>query len=53
MTPSERQLADAAGVVAVQGKKLDADYLRRWAAALSVGPLVEDLLLGKIRPKQS
>src|SRR5262249_26642847 len=31
ITPSERQLADAAGIAAVQGSHLDLAYLRGWA----------------------
>jgi len=51
LSPSERQLADAAGVYAVQSAALDADYLRRWAAPLGVQREYEDLIAGKIRPK--
>src|SRR5437870_4020265 len=36
ITPSERQLADAAGVVAVQDDRLDKSYLRKWAERLGV-----------------
>jgi len=35
-TPSERQLRDAAGIVAVQGSALDLAYLDRWAHELGV-----------------
>lgn len=51
--PSERQLTDAAGVVAVQGDALDLAYLNRWAAELKVGDQLHNLLKGRIRPKQS
>ena len=51
ITPSDRQLGDAAGVVAVQRGRLDETYMRRWAQALSVSPVLEDLFSGKIRPK--
>jgi len=53
ITPSERQLGDAAGVVAVQAAALDVTYLRRWAAELGVAPVLEDLLAGRIRLKQT
>ena len=33
---SERQIRDAAGIVAVQGDALDAAWLRRWARELGV-----------------
>jgi len=53
MTPSERQLRDAAGVVAVQKGALDLDYLRRWADELSVAAELEKILSGEIRPKST
>ena len=34
ISPSDRQLGDAAGVVAVQAATLDKDYLRWWAREL-------------------
>jgi hypothetical protein len=34
LSPSDRQLGDAAGVVAVQAGNLDLEYLRRWAKEL-------------------
>jgi len=51
LTPSDRQLNDAAGVYVVQAETLDLAYLRRWAAHLSVEDTLEDLLAGRIRPK--
>lgn len=51
ITPSERQLGDAAGVVSVQLAKLDLDYLRHWARELRVTEVLEDLLAGKFKPK--
>jgi hypothetical protein len=53
ITPSERQLQDAAGVVSVQRGSLDESYLRRWAAELGVTTVLEDLLTGRIRPKST
>jgi hypothetical protein len=53
ITPSERQLGDAAGIVAVQGEGLDLDYLRRWSAELGVTPILEKILDGTIRPKHT
>jgi hypothetical protein len=35
-TGSERQIRDAAGIVAVQGAALDGAWLRRWAQELGV-----------------
>jgi hypothetical protein len=53
MSPSERQLGDAAGVVAVQADALDRDYLRQWARELRVAETLDSLLRGAIRPKQT
>ena len=36
ITPSERQLSDAAGIVAVQGASLNQAYLHEWAKELEV-----------------
>lgn len=47
ITPSERQLADAAGVAAVQAGKLDLVYLREWAARQGTGDLLEAAIQGK------
>jgi hypothetical protein len=33
---SERQIADAAGVIQVQGENLDLEYVSRWVAALEL-----------------
>lgn len=53
LTPSDRQMDDAAGVVAVQGPRLNTDYLRRWASELDVSAAIEDLLSGRRRPKRT
>jgi hypothetical protein len=53
ITPSERQIGDAAGIVAVQGAELDRDYLEHWARELGVVTVLSDLLDGKIRPKST
>jgi hypothetical protein len=53
ITPSDRQMGDAAGVVAVQAGVLDASYLSRWARELNLNKELEDLLSGKIKPKQT
>jgi hypothetical protein len=36
LTKSERQLEDAAGILAIQGDDLDTAYVDRWAAALGL-----------------
>jgi hypothetical protein len=53
ITPSDRQLGDAAGIVSVQGGALDSAYLHRWATELGVGDVLEDLLSGRIKPKNT
>ena len=53
ITPSERRLSDAAGVVAVQAEALDKNYLKRWAKDLKLTGELEDVLSGKIKPKQT
>jgi hypothetical protein len=53
ISPSDRQLGDAAGVLAVQADALDKEYLRMWAKELQVAEELERLLSGEIRPKQT
>jgi hypothetical protein len=53
ITPSDRQLGDAAGVVAVQFEKLDRSYLKQWAETLGVSAELNQLLSGEIKPKRS
>jgi hypothetical protein len=53
LTPSDRQLGDAAGVYAVQSSSLDFNYLRHWAAILDVQAELDALIEGRIRPKQT
>jgi len=53
ISPSDRQLGDAAGVVAVQGDALDKNYLRHWAQELKLTSELERLLSGEIKPKHT
>ena len=53
VSPSERQLGDAAGIVAVQTERLDKKYLSKWAPKLSVAVELNRLLSGEIRPKNT
>ena len=53
ITPSDRQMGDAAGVVAVQGPQLDSAYLKKWAELLGVSAELNGLLRGEIRPKRT
>jgi len=51
ITPSDRQLKDSAGVLAIQRETLDMSYLQHWAKEIGVTETLEQLLAGKIRPK--
>jgi hypothetical protein len=53
ITPSDRQLGDAAGIVAVQADALAKDHLERWARELGVASELERLLSGGIKPKNT
>lgn len=53
LTPSDRQIGDAAGVVAVQKDALDLPHMRRWAGELGVTAELERILSGEIRPKST
>jgi hypothetical protein len=53
ISPSDRQLSDAAGVIAVQADALDKDYLRQWAHELNLASDLDRLLSGEIKPKQT
>lgn len=53
ITPSDRQLGDAAGVVAVQRANLDMAYLKEWAENQEVSTELNQLLSGEIRPKRT
>lgn len=53
ITPSDRQLADAAGVVAVQIENLDRSYLKKWAEIRGISAELTRLLSGEIRPKRT
>ena len=51
LTPSQQQVADAAGVVAVQSGHLDRIYLQRWANELGINENLNRLLTAEIKPK--
>ena len=53
ITPSDRQLGDAAGIVAVQKGALDESYMQHWAKELGVTDKLGEVLSGKIKPKQT
>ena len=53
ISPLDRELGDAAGIVAVQAAALDNDYLRRWAGELHLSDELKRLLTGEIKPKDT
>jgi hypothetical protein len=53
ITPSERQLQDAAGVFKLRRDSLDVGYLHQWANPLNVETELQDLLSGRIKPKNT
>jgi hypothetical protein len=53
ITPSDRQLGDAAGIVAVQSDRLDRGYLQSHAKQLRVETNLQRLLSGEIKPKST
>ena len=53
ITPSDRQMGDAAGVMAVQRATLDEGYLKKWATELGLVDDLARLLSGEIRPKKT
>ena len=53
ITPSERQLSDATGVLAIQGAALERGYLQQWADELKLSEDLAKLLEGKIKPKET
>jgi hypothetical protein len=53
ISASDRQLGDAAGVVAVQAAALDKDYLSRWAGELHLSDDLKRLPTEEIRPKET
>ena len=53
LTPSTRQLGDAAGIAAIQKDSLDLTYLRHWANEIGVLSTLEEVLSGKIKLKET
>lgn len=51
ITPSERQLSDAAGIAAVQSGKLDLEYMKNWADQQGTRNLLDEVLQGKYLKK--
>lgn len=51
LTPSDQQVADAAGIVAIQSNSLDRAYLEDWAGKLGISEKLNKLLSGEIKPK--
>ena len=43
ISPSDRQLKDAAGIVSISGHLMDAEYLNHWAKKIKVSELLEQV----------
>ncbi|KAF0155745.1 MAG: hypothetical protein FD159_2046 [Syntrophaceae bacterium] len=50
LTPSERQLGDARGIVAVQGECLDGAYIKKWSQKMGIAREIEQIMTGKDLP---
>ena len=50
LTPSERQIRDAQGIIAVQGVKLDIRYIEEWAKKLAIEDKMKEVLFGRKPP---
>jgi len=44
LTPSERQMGDARGIVAVQGKNLDTSYISAWAKTMDIAKEIDEIM---------
>lgn len=53
ISPSDRQLGDCAGIIAVQSEELDVAYMRSEAEKLMLREDLERLLSGEIKPKST
>jgi hypothetical protein len=53
ITPSDRQLRDAAGVFTVQSNRLDNAYLSQWADILGVSNELNRVMRGEIKQKRT
>jgi hypothetical protein len=51
ISPSDRQLSDSVGILAVSGDLVDNDYLDRWANQIGVSDLLQQIRAGDIPPK--
>ena len=50
LMPSERQIRDAQGIVAVQGSRLDMQYIEEWAGEMGIEEEIKALLAGRNLP---
>jgi hypothetical protein len=53
ISPSDRQMLDAAGVFTVQGDSLDRAYIERWAEFLGLRENLRRITSGEISPKNT
>jgi len=50
LMPSERQIRDAQGIVVVQGSRLDAQYIEKWARQMDIEDNIKALFAGRNLP---
>ena len=50
LMPSERQIRDAQGIIAVQSSRLDIQYIEKWAKEMGIEEMVKDLLTSRRSP---
>lgn len=53
ISPSDRQLSDSVGILAVSGDLVDNEYLDHWANKIEVADLLEQIRSGSIPPKST
>ena len=53
ISPSNRQLTDAAGILSVSGGIIDNEYLDHWATEIQVTHLLAEIRSGQVPPKSS
>ena len=52
ISPSDRQLTDSAGILAVSGDIIDNEYLDHWASEIGVVDLLKCIRAAMFRPSQ-
>ena len=53
LTPSERQIRDAQGIITIQGARLDIAYIKSWADSLDIRQEIEALFATQEMPNRA